>query len=96
MPWYAFIGHDGAQGAALRPKLRPSHLERLAALDADGRIAHAGPLVGDDGQPIGSLVVFEADDLAAAREVAAADPYVVEGVFERHELRETKAVFPRR
>ena len=34
-------------------------------------------------QPCGSLVVFEADSLDAARAQAARDPYVQEGVFEQ-------------
>ena len=96
MPWFAFIGRDGPNGKSLRPHLRPSHLEGLEQLDAAGRVAHAGPLVGDDGEPIGSLIVFEADDLAAARAIVARDPYVSEGVFAEYEVRETKGVFPRR
>lgn len=95
MPWFAFIGHDGPRGAALRPTHRPAHLAGLEALAAQGRIRHAGPLIGDDGQPLGSLVLFEAPDLAAARAIAARDPYVTEGVFARHEVRETRVVFPR-
>ena len=41
------------------------------------------------------MIVFEAESLAAAREIAARDPYVTEGIFERYTLHETKAVFPR-
>ncbi len=96
MPWFAFIGHDGPDGAARRPRLRPAHLEALEPLDAAGRIRHAGPLVGDAGDPIGSLVVFEAADLDEARAIVGRDPYVREGVFARTELCETKLVFPRR
>ena len=29
------------------------------------------------------------------REIAAGDPYVSEGIFERHTVNETKTVFPR-
>ncbi|MBW2445269.1 MAG: hypothetical protein JRG83_05035 [Deltaproteobacteria bacterium] len=42
-----------------------------------------------------NFAVFEASDLAAARAQAAADPYVVEGVFESHEVFETVVVFPK-
>jgi uncharacterized protein YciI len=38
--------------------------------------------------------VFEADDLAAARAVAEGDPYLLEGVFEKVEVRATRAVLP--
>lgn len=94
MPWFALIGHDGPEGAALRKAHRPAHLEGLAALDAEGRVRHAGPLLDDDDAPCGSVVIFEAADLAAARELVARDPYVQHGVFGRTELRETKTVFP--
>jgi uncharacterized protein YciI len=57
-------------------------------------VRHAGPLLDERGAPTGSLIVFEAPDLAAARRLAAADPYVVEGIFERWELHETRVVFP--
>ena len=96
MPWFALIGWDGPRGAQLRPAHRPAHLDGLRPLDAAGRIRHAGPLLDAAGQPIGSLVVFEAASLAEAQALAARDPYVVHGVFERHQVLETRIVFPER
>ncbi len=95
MPLFAWIGHDGPRGPELRKLHRETHLANLAPLDAAGRLVHAGPLLGDDGTPVGSLVLFEAANLAAAQALAAADPYVVHGVFERYEVRESRVVFPR-
>ena len=40
------------------------------------------------GEPVGSLILFEAETLDAARTLAARDPYVVEGIFQRHEVHE--------
>jgi uncharacterized protein YciI len=54
-------------------------------------VRFAGPLL-EGGSTVGSVVVFEAESLAAAQRFAAADPYVVHGVFASHELRETKDV----
>ena len=95
MPLFAFIGYDGPRGPELRKQHRPAHLENLQGLADAGQVVHAGPLLAPSGTPVGSVIVFEADDLDAAREVAARDPYVVEGVFERHSVNETKAVFGR-
>jgi hypothetical protein len=95
MPWFILIGHDGPNGRTLRPQHRPAHLAGLEPLANAGRIRHAGPMLGDDGGPIGSVVLFEAASLAEARAIAARDPYVVEGIFARYEVRETTAVFPR-
>jgi uncharacterized protein YciI len=95
VPLFAWIGYDGPRGGELRKLQREAHLANLAALDAAGRVVHAGPLLGADGAPLGSLILFEAADLAAAQAFAAKDPYVVGGVFERYEVHPTRAVFPR-
>ena len=95
MPIYAFIGHDGSRGAELRRLHRPAHLAGLEGLVEAGRIRHAGPLLDALGQPIGSLIVFDAPNLASAQAIADRDPYVVEGIFERYEVRETRMVFPK-
>src|SRR5262245_42146556 len=95
MPWFVMIGHDGPRGLELRKLHRPAHLAGLEPLASAGRIRHAGPMLGDDGAPVGSVVVFEAASLAEARAIAARDPYVTEGIFARYELRETAGVFPR-
>lgn len=95
MPLYAFIGRDGPSGPELRKAHRPAHLERLEELAAAGKIPHAGPLLDESGNPCGSLILFEADDLASARLYAAEDPYVIKGVFASHEVNETKVVFPK-
>ena len=38
---------------------------------------------------------FGVEDLAEARAIADRDPYVVEGIFERHEVCETRIIFPK-
>lgn len=95
MPLFVILGHDGPRGAERRPEVRPRHLEHLRPLDREGRVLVAGPLFADDGRtPRGSLIVLEAPDLDAARELAARDPYVAEGVFDRYEVRPFTRVFP--
>jgi uncharacterized protein YciI len=64
---------------------RPQHLEYLDILDKQGKIYAKGPFV--DGA--GGLVVYVADSLEAAKQIAEKDPYVVEGV-RRLELHEWK------
>jgi uncharacterized protein YciI len=94
MGLFVLIGHDGPRGAELRKRHREAHLRNLAPLAAAGRVAYAGPLLDAEAAPAGSVVVFEAEDLDAARALAAADPYVTEGVFERFEVWGTRRVFP--
>ena len=95
MPTYVYIGRDSERGLELRKLHREAHLARFEKLEAEGRIRFAGPLRDAESNPCGSAVIFEADDLAAARAWANADPYMVEGVFERIEVFETAPVFPK-
>ncbi len=94
MALFVYQGNDGSRGLELRKTVRTRHLGYLQGLADAGRIRFAGPLYAADGQPCGSLVVFEADDLDAAQEVAEGDPYLVEGVFDAVEVRATEAVLP--
>jgi uncharacterized protein YciI len=95
MPLFVLIGRDGPDGLALRRRHREAHLANLQPLvDAD-RVRFAGPIRTADGNPCGSVVVFEAADLAAARAFAETDPYVVKGIFASFEVHETLQVFPK-
>jgi len=95
MPVFLLIGHDGPRGLELRKQHRPAHIAGLDVLDREKRVRYGGPILGDDGAPIGSVVVFEAASLDEARAIAARDAYVTEGIFARYEVRETTPVFPR-
>ncbi|HZR80163.1 MAG TPA: YciI family protein [Candidatus Binatia bacterium] len=95
MPLFVIIGWDGPHGLERRPHVRPRHLEHLHPLERAGRVFIAGPLLADDGKtPRGSLIVLEAASLDEARELAARDPYVVEQVFDRYDVRPFAKVFP--
>jgi uncharacterized protein YciI len=87
---FAIIGHDGPLGAALRPKLRPAHLDNLRRLATQGRIVLAGPF----GDGSGSLIVADFAAEAEALAFAQADPYTSGGVFERVEVKPFSRVFP--
>ncbi len=87
---FVIIGHDGPDGARLRPQLRQAHLDNLRPLVEQGRVVLAGPFT--DGS--GSLIVLEVEDEAHARAFAASDPYVTQGVFERVEVKPLRKVFP--
>lgn len=95
MPFYALIGRDRPNGLENRKSNRPAHLEHIARLDASGRIHYGGPLINEQGEMAGSLVILEADDLAAAKAACAMDPYVLHGVFEEYDVIETRPLFPR-
>jgi uncharacterized protein len=87
---FAIIGHDGPDGAALRPKLRPAHLDNLRPLADAGRVVIAGPFT--DGS--GSLIIVEMENEGAALAFAHSDPYLTGGVFDRVEVKPFRRVFP--
>jgi len=65
--------------AEIREANRGAHIAYRKALgDA---LALAGPLLGDDGQPVGSVVILAAADRAEAEAIAARDPFVASGVL---------------
>ncbi len=87
---FVIIGHDGPDGAALRPKLRPAHLDNLRPLAERGKVAIAGPFT--DGS--GSLIIVDMDSEAEALAFAQSDPYTTSGVFNRVEVKPFRKVFP--
>lgn len=82
---------DKAGDGSLRLANREAH---LAFLKEHAKIVRlGGPFLSEDGSGmVGSLLVIEAEDLAAARAWAAGDPYAKAGVFERVDIRPWKAV----
>ena len=97
---YAIYCEDHPDSLPLRKANRPAHLERLAALQAEGRLLLAGPLPAidceDPGEAgfTGSLIVAEFESLEAARAWADADPYRLGGVYAKAAIKPFKKVFP--
>jgi uncharacterized protein len=88
-----FVLHciDKAGDGSLRMANREAHLAFLKA-NADA-VRLGGPFLSDDGsRMVGSMLVIEAEDLAAAKAWAAGDPYAKAGVFENVDIRPWKAV----
>jgi len=80
---FLIIGRDGvdADAPARRQAARPEHIEGLQARRAAGEVIEVGALLNDDGAPIGSAMIGEFPDLAAAQAYVAAEPYTKAGVW---------------
>ncbi|MBP7581535.1 YciI family protein [Vogesella sp. XCS3] len=97
---YAITGQDVADSLAQRMAARPAHLERLQALQAEGRLILAGPFPAvDSNDPgtagfSGSLIVAEFASLQAAQSWADADPYVAAGVYASVSVKPFRKVLP--
>ena len=98
--WYAIVGNDNPDSLARRLSARPAHLERLNHLRDEGRLLLAGPFPAIDAEDpgpagfIGSLIVAEFPDLAAAQAWADADPYVAARVYKDVNVRPFRKVLP--
>lgn len=96
---YALIGQDRPGSLDARQAARPAHLERLQALQNEGRLVLAGPCPAIDSPDpgpagfTGSVVVAEFPSLAEARAWADADPYVAAGVYAQVDIKPFKRVF---
>ncbi len=97
---YAIMGSDREDSLDMRLKVRPEHLERIKALQEEGRLILAGPhpsIDSEDPGPAGfsgSLIVAEFDSLEMAREWSEQDPYALNGVFTTVSVKPFKKVLP--
>lgn len=82
---YAMIAKDAPGALQTRLDTRPVHLEHLKSLGK--KLVFAGALLDAEEQPEGSIVIFEAETLAEAEAMAAADPFVPAGVFASYEVK---------
>jgi uncharacterized protein YciI len=88
---FAIICHDRPGALQLRLDTRKAHLDHLERNKP--MLVTVGPMLDGDGQPIGSLLLVEAEDHAAAQAFANADPYAQAGLFASVEVRPFRMVF---
>ncbi len=97
---YIIFAEDRAGTLEKRMAARPAHVERLQALQAEGRLLMAGPCPAIDSPDpgpagfTGSLIVAEFSSLTAAQTWADADPYIAAGVYEKVTIKPFKKVLP--
>ncbi len=86
---FALMTKDKPGALQTRMDNREAHLTYIAET---GVVEMAGPVLDDDGQMCGSLIVLEVADLAAAQVWADNDPYAKAGLFSDVTLRAWKKV----
>ena len=75
---------DKPDSFALRAANRDAH---IAYVSGQAAMRLGGPYLDGENRPIGSMIVIEADDEAAARAFTEADPYRLAGLYDRVEIR---------
>ena len=94
MPLFALITHD-VPDPERRQEARPAHLQHMDALSASGRVRYGGPLLNENREAMGSLIILEAENLEEAKATYDQDPYVKQGVFGHYHILETRQVYPK-
>ncbi len=85
MPLYVITFMDKPGMVEARLAAREAHLAYLAEV---GVYRIAGPFLDAEGRMVGSMLVLEAEDEAAARAYADRDPYKAAGLFDTCEVRQ--------
>ena len=83
---------DKPNHLAVRMATREAHLEYAAGFAE--QILMAGPYLDDKGDMVGSMLIMDFPDMAAAESFSASDPYVRAGLFERVSIRRWKKLIP--
>jgi len=97
---YAIIAEDFPGVLEKRLATRPAHVERLKALQADGRLVLAGPhpaIDSEDPGPAGftgSLIIAEFASREAAIAWASEDPYCKAGVYSKVTVKPFRKALP--
>jgi uncharacterized protein len=91
---FAIYCLDKPDSGPVRMKARPDHLAYLVPFE--DKIVFAGPLLADDNQTmIGSLLILDLPDRAAAEKFSANDPYRKAGLFQTVNITAWRKTYPK-
>ena len=82
---FLLTAYDGTDKGApeRRLKVRPEHLEKVEILRKTGEFLFGGAILDDNGQMIGSMIVYEFPDRKALDERLKDEPYIYGKVWEK-------------
>ena len=76
---FVVLCEDKPGALDVRMENRPKHVDFLKGLGSTLKLA--GPFLGEDDKPVGSMLVVDAESADGAKAIAAEDPYAKAGVF---------------
>ena len=82
---FAIICTDKDNALVVRKANRAAHLEYLNNIE--GALKGGGPFINADGNPNGSMLLVDMNDLSAAKDFAENDPYAKAGLFANVDIR---------
>lgn len=88
---YILICEDFKNSIPKREKNRNRHIEFLES--NKDTIIFAGPMIGENNKPKGSLIIINVDKEKEAINFSKKDPYFLENLFEKVSIIKTKKVY---
>ena len=88
---FAVYALDKENSLEIRMDTRERHLAYLM----NSPLVFAGPLLDEEGNMCGSLIVLEMEDVSQVEEFTENDPYAIAGLFKNVEIRRFIKAFPR-
>jgi hypothetical protein len=85
--YFVLTAIDKPNALDLRMSVREQH---IAFATETGAVRLGGPFLDPKGDMAGSLIIFEAADMEAAKAWHARDPYVKAGLFQSSDIRPWK------
>ena len=91
---FLVIAMDGTDEGAVdrRMAVRADHLAGLGKMKEQGQFVSGGGILDDDGNMIGSVVVYDLPDRDAVEKCVAEDPYTRGNVWQDVTIRPFRAV----
>jgi uncharacterized protein len=90
---FVVVGLDKPEGgAAIRRRVRKEHLEFV--VEHQDTFHYGGPLMAENGQTVGSLMIFDVADQAVLDRLLQDEPYCREGLFDPLIIRPSRQVVP--
>lgn len=86
---YLLVAFDGTDAGALerRMKSRPEHLAKTALIKKTGQFLCGGAILDDNGQMIGSMIIYETENKAELDKLLENEPYIYNRVWEKIDIR---------
>ena len=81
---YIVTGYDFTDDGAIQRRLnvRPHHLDFARATKAAGNLISAAAILDDNGNAVGSVMIFQFDTEEQLEAWKSNEPYVTQGVWE--------------
>lgn len=86
---FLLIAYDATDAEAVGRRLsaRPEHLEKVAVHKRTGEFLLGGAILDDNGNMIGSMIVYEYPDRKSLDEHLKKEPYITGDVWQKIEIK---------